>query len=82
MVDDLGPHRFRPVKDVDVASLYDGFSVFVLCWLEDFGFCPLGESGEWVADPTASLSVATYRLTPLEANYRVAGPAPRLWPPA
>jgi acetyl-CoA acetyltransferase len=37
--------------DVDVASLYDGFSVFVLCWLEDFGFCPVGESGEWVADP-------------------------------
>jgi acetyl-CoA acetyltransferase len=39
------------VADVDVASLYDGFSVFVLCWLEDFGFCPVGESGAWVADP-------------------------------
>jgi acetyl-CoA acetyltransferase len=39
------------VDDVDVASLYDGFSVFVLCWLEDFGFCDVGESGEWVADP-------------------------------
>jgi acetyl-CoA acetyltransferase len=39
------------VADVDVASLYDGFSVFVLCWLEDFGFCPAGESGAWVADP-------------------------------
>lgn len=39
------------VADVDVASLYDGFSVFVLCWLEDFGFCKVGESGEWVADP-------------------------------
>lgn len=37
--------------DVDVASLYDGFSVFVLCWLEDFGFCPVGESGAWIADP-------------------------------
>ncbi|WP_310778094.1 thiolase family protein [Mycobacterium sp. Z3061] len=37
--------------DVDVASLYDGFSVFVLCWLEDFGFCPVGESGSWIADP-------------------------------
>lgn len=41
---------FTPA-DVDVASLYDGFSVFVLCWLEDFGFCPVGESGAWVADP-------------------------------
>ncbi|BBZ71757.1 thiolase family protein [Mycobacterium paraseoulense] len=39
------------IDDVDVASLYDGFSVFVLCWLEDFGFCPVGESGGWVADP-------------------------------
>ncbi|WP_156688053.1 thiolase family protein [Mycobacterium sp. Marseille-P9652] len=39
------------IDDVDVASLYDGFSVFVLCWLEDFGFCPVGESGAWVAEP-------------------------------
>lgn len=39
------------VTDVDYASLYDGFSVFVLCWLEDFGFCKVGESGEFVADP-------------------------------
>lgn len=37
--------------DVDCASLYDGFSVFVLCFLEDFGFCGYGESGDWVADP-------------------------------
>jgi acetyl-CoA acetyltransferase len=40
------------VEDVDVASLYDGFAVFVLCWLEDFGFCEVGESGEWIGDPT------------------------------
>ena len=38
------------VTDVDYASLYDGFSVFVLCWLEDFGFCKVGESGEFIAD--------------------------------
>ncbi|MBI2702026.1 thiolase family protein [Mycobacterium gordonae] len=38
------------VADVDMASLYDGFSVFVLCWLEDLGFCAVGESGDWVAD--------------------------------
>lgn len=42
---------FTP-SDVDYASLYDGFSVFVLCFLEDFGFCEYGESGEWIADPT------------------------------
>lgn len=41
---------FTPA-DVDYASLYDGFSVFVLCFLEDFGFCGFGESGDWVADP-------------------------------
>lgn len=40
---------FTPA-DVDVASLYDGFSIFALCWLEDFGFCPVGASGEFVAD--------------------------------
>lgn len=42
---------FTP-SDVDYASLYDGFSVFVLCFLEDFGLCEYGESGEWIADPT------------------------------
>ena len=39
------------VSAVDYASLYDGFSVFTLCWLEDFGFCKVGESGDFVADP-------------------------------
>jgi acetyl-CoA acetyltransferase len=39
----------RPA-DVDVAALYDGFSVFVLCWLEDLGFCAVGESGDFVGD--------------------------------
>jgi acetyl-CoA acetyltransferase len=39
------------VDDVDYASLYDGFSVFVLCWLEDLGFCGVGESGDFVAEP-------------------------------
>jgi acetyl-CoA acetyltransferase len=34
--------------DVDVASVYDGFSVFVLCWLEDLGFCDVGEAGAFV----------------------------------
>jgi len=40
---------YRP-DDVDVAALYDGFSVFVLCWLEDLGFCQVGESGDFVGD--------------------------------
>jgi acetyl-CoA acetyltransferase len=36
--------------DVDVALLYDHFSPMVLLQLEDYGFCPIGESGPFVAD--------------------------------
>ncbi|HXY92434.1 MAG TPA: thiolase family protein [Acidimicrobiia bacterium] len=39
---DLGP------GDVDVAALYDGFSILVLLWLEALGFCARGESGAFV----------------------------------
>jgi acetyl-CoA acetyltransferase len=34
--------------DVDVAELYDGFSILVLLWLEALGFCGPGESGVFV----------------------------------
>jgi acetyl-CoA acetyltransferase len=34
--------------DVDVASLYDGFSIFVLLWLEALGFCAKGEGGAFL----------------------------------
>jgi acetyl-CoA acetyltransferase len=36
-------------KDVDVAQLYDCFTVTVLMTLEDYGFCRKGESGAFVA---------------------------------
>lgn len=36
--------------DVDVALLYDHFSPMVLMQLEDYGFCPVGEGGPFVAD--------------------------------
>ena len=39
----------RPA-DVDFAGLYDGFSIFVLLWLEALGFCGPGESGPFVED--------------------------------
>jgi acetyl-CoA acetyltransferase len=35
-------------SDVDVANLYDGFSVLSLFWLEGLGFCGKGESGPFV----------------------------------
>lgn len=38
----LGP------SDVDVAGLYDGFTVITLTWLEALGFCGRGEAGAFV----------------------------------
>lgn len=32
-------------KDIDVAQLYDNFTMSVLLWLEHAGFCGVGESG-------------------------------------
>lgn len=39
----------RP-QDVDVAQLYDCFTVTVLMTLEDYGFCRKGEAGAFVRD--------------------------------
>jgi len=52
-------------SDVDVALLYDHFSSLVLMQLEDYGFCPIGESGPFVADgnirwPGGALPVNTH----------------------
>jgi acetyl-CoA acetyltransferase len=40
----LGP------DDVDVAILYDHFTPFVLCQLEEFGFCGRGEAKDFLRD--------------------------------
>mgnify|MGYP001329640762 CR=1 FL=1 len=37
----------RP-QDVDVAQLYDGFTIEVVWWLEAMGFCGVGEAGDFV----------------------------------
>jgi acetyl-CoA acetyltransferase len=39
---DLGP------ADVDVAQLYDGFTIEAVWWLEALGFCGPGEAGDFV----------------------------------
>lgn len=36
-------------EDVDVAQIYDHFSSQVIMQLEDYGFCPRGEGGPYVA---------------------------------
>jgi acetyl-CoA acetyltransferase len=43
----LGP------QDVDVAELYDGFSVLALAWLEALRFCEVGDGGRFVESGTA-----------------------------
>ena len=47
-----GPMAFQMaglgVKDVDVAMLYDAFSINTILFLEDLGFCPKGEGGRFV----------------------------------
>ena len=35
-------------KDIDLASLYDCYTITVLLTLEDTGFCPKGEAGKFV----------------------------------
>jgi acetyl-CoA acetyltransferase len=49
--------------DVDVAGLYDSFTITVLLALEDLGFCAKGEGGAFVADgrtgPGGALPVNT-----------------------
>ena len=51
--------------DVDVALLYDHFSPLVMMQLEDYGFCPIGEGGPFVAEgnirwPNGSIPVNTH----------------------
>lgn len=38
---------YKP-DDVDTVQLYDGFSFFVLTWLEALGFCEVGSAGRFI----------------------------------
>lgn len=42
-------------SDIDVAELYDCFTITVIVELEDLGFCPKGEGGRFVADGAIGL---------------------------
>ena len=47
-----GPSAFTEVgitpAEIDIAMIYDSFSITVLALLEDLGFCAKGEGGAWV----------------------------------
>ncbi|SPL97294.1 Acetyl-CoA acetyltransferase-like protein [[Actinomadura] parvosata subsp. kistnae] len=44
--------------DIDVAELYDCFTYSVIVQLEDYGFCPKGEGGPYVASGATALDGA------------------------
>lgn len=46
-------------SDVDVAGVYDGFSIFVPMWLEALGFCKRGEGGSFIQDGGTRLDGVT-----------------------
>lgn len=49
-----GPRAFEMAgvsqEDIDVAMLYDAFTVNTILFLEDLGFCEKGEGGEFVSE--------------------------------
>ncbi len=45
----------RPA-DVDIAEIYDGFSILTLLWLEALGFCSKGEGGVFLSDSSRFLT--------------------------
>jgi len=60
--DAFGMAGIKP-DEVDVAQIYDSFTITVLLALEDLGFCPKGEGGPFVEDgalgPAGSLPSQT-----------------------
>ena len=47
-----GPAPTSDPADVDVAQLYDGFTIEAVWWLEALGFCGTGEAGAFVEGGT------------------------------
>jgi acetyl-CoA acetyltransferase len=54
----------RPA-DVDVAELYDGFTMNCLSWIEALGFCGIGEAGEFL---DGGKNIARDGLLPLNTH--------------
>jgi acetyl-CoA acetyltransferase len=45
-------------EDVNVAELYDGFTIITFEWLEALGFCKPGEAGPFIADGNTRLGAS------------------------
>jgi acetyl-CoA acetyltransferase len=43
------------IKDIDVAEIYDAFTIFLLSQLESYGICKIGEGGPFVAEGNLKL---------------------------
>lgn len=56
IADDLWRRAGLGPADVDVAQLYDCFTITVLVQLEDYGFCPKGEGGPFAASGAIGLT--------------------------
>jgi acetyl-CoA acetyltransferase/uncharacterized OB-fold protein len=54
----------RPA-DVDVAELYDGFTINCLSWIEGLGFCGIGEAKDFLED---GKNIARDGVLPLNTN--------------
>jgi acetyl-CoA C-acetyltransferase len=50
----FGQAGVRP-DEIDIAMIYDSFTITVLTILEDLGFCKKGEGGAWVQSPAGRL---------------------------
>ncbi len=56
IADDLWRRAGLGPADVDVAQIYDCFTITVLVQLEDYGFCPKGEGGPFAASGAIGLA--------------------------
>lgn len=46
----------NPIRDIDVAEVYDAFSYQELMWLEGLGFCKKGEGGKLIDEGVTEMS--------------------------
>jgi acetyl-CoA acetyltransferase len=51
--------------DIDMAQLYDGFSILTLIWLEGLGLCPKGEGGRFIE---GGANIARTGVLPINTN--------------